>query len=134
MIKPDYDKDKLKLVEIRDTGSGRVFQEYMDKDIVDDMVPFGMEDHEVAQSCNPMTVLDDEGQRIGKKTVCEAPDTRTQDCEFVPILDKATGKVIDTKTICEQIPLPSEEDWQGMWGGPGVSADGLEWWQGAGSS
>lgn len=96
VIEPDYDKDNLKLVEIRDTGSGRVYQEYMEKEIVDNMVAYGMDDHEVAQSCNLVTVLNNEGHQIGKKTVCEAPDTKTQDCEFVPVLDKATGKVIDT--------------------------------------
>ena len=65
--------------------------------------------------------------------MCEAPDTKTQDCEFVPILDKETGKVIDTKTVCEKIPLPSEEDWLNIWG-VDKSTDGLEWWQSGESS
>ena len=48
MSKPD---ENLRLVAIRDEDTGRVFQEFMDSDIVNLMVTFGgMEENEIGEA------------------------------------------------------------------------------------
>ena len=77
MSKPD---ENLRLVAIRDEDTGRVFQEFMDSDIVNLMVTFGgMEENEIG----------------------EADADGDDDCVLVPLLDSNTGSVLDIAKICE---------------------------------
>lgn len=89
------------MVEMVDQQTGRTITEFIDADIVNDMAIQGMDSHEMQEMCELEPVFDSYGNKIGEKTVCEAKDTPTQDCELVPIIDYQTGNVIDVKTQCD---------------------------------
>lgn len=109
VLKPEQQEKQWKVVEMYDPNTGKTIQELIDSSIVDDMAVHGLEDHEKDQVCEKEPVYNDYGIKIGEKTVCEAPDTKTEDCELVPVVDKTTGEVLDTKMVCNEIPLPNDD-------------------------
>ena len=112
------------MVEVVDSNTGQVFQELVDGDTVDDMAVYGDEGSKRKVKCRKKPLPNIFGAKNDQKDDCETCDDDTdipktaqsENCETVPIIDKETGKVIDNKTVCNEITKPIKQNFLNDWG------------------
>ena len=78
------------MIQVYDSHTGQVYSDYMAGTYVDELIFKGLTDLERHNTCM---------YQYGR-LVCVAPNTQTQDCVYVPMVDSATGTVIKTNSMC----------------------------------